>query len=73
MVHEYFKKELEELKVLVRVNPASLTGLELVVTQNGDVEKRKLQFDEEIYDDLQVDGFVPASPLEFNLYLKGLA
>ncbi len=73
MVHEYFKKELEELKVLVRVNPASLAGLELVVTQNGDVEKRKLQFDEEIYDDLQVDGFVPASPLEFNLYLKGLA
>ena len=51
MVHEYFKKELEELKVLVRVNPASLAGLELVVTQNGDVEKRKLQFDEEIYDD----------------------
>ncbi len=73
MVHEYFKKELEELKVLVRVNPASLAGLELVVTQNGDVEKRKLQFDEEIYDDLQMDGFVPASPLEFNLYLKGLA
>lgn len=73
MVHEYFKKELAELKVLVRVNPASLAGLELVVTQNGDVEKRKLQFDEEIYDDLQVDGFVPASPLEFNLYLKGLA
>ncbi len=72
MVHEYFKKELEGLKVLVRVNPASLAGLELVVTQNGDVEKRKLQFDEEIYDDLQVDGFVPASPLEFNLYLKGL-
>ena len=73
MVHEYFKKELEEFKVLVRVNPASLAGLELVVTGSGDVEKRKLQFDEDIYDDLQVDGFVPASPLEFNLYLKGLA
>lgn len=73
MVHEYFKKELEEFKVLVRVNPASLAGLELVVTRSGDVEKRKLQFDEEIYDDLQVDGFAPASPLEFNLYLKGLA
>ena len=73
MVHEYFKKELEGLKILVRINPASLVGLELLVYQNGVIEKRKLQFDEEIHADLEVDGFQQASPLEFNLYLKGLA
>ncbi len=72
VVHEYFKKDLEGLKVLVQVNPASLAGMELVVHKDGDVEKRKLQFDEDIYDDLEADGFEQASALEFNLYLKGL-
>jgi hypothetical protein len=32
-----------------------------------------MEFDPEIFEDLKADGFVEASPLEFNLYLSGLA
>lgn len=72
MVHEYFKKEFDDFKILVQINPASLRALELTVESTGQVSKRKLQFDTDIYEDLSVDGFERSSPLEFNLYLKGL-
>ncbi len=72
MVHEYFKKEFDGFKVLIQINPVSFSGLELTVESSGEIGKRKLQFDPEIYEDLEVDGFEPSSPLEFNLYLKGL-
>ncbi|TRX62062.1 hypothetical protein FNH22_01715 [Fulvivirga sp. M361] len=73
MVHEYFKRNFNGFKVLVQVNPANFSGMELTINNNGTVEKRKMRFDEEIFEDLEEDGFEPASPLEFNLYLKGLA
>ena len=72
-IHEYYKKELPEFKILVRVAPESLQGLELIVSVDGKMEKTKRQFDTEIFDDLAEDEFVKCSPLEFNLYLKGLA
>lgn len=72
VVHEYFKKEFEGFKVLVQVNPIDYRGVELTIQDDGAIEKRKLEFDEEIFDDLAVDEFDSCSPLEFNLYLKGL-
>lgn len=72
-IHEYYKKELPEFKVLVRVAPESLEGLELIVSLDGKMEKTKRQFDTDIFEDLAEDEFVKCSPLEFNLYLKGLA
>ncbi len=71
VVHEYFKKSFEDFTIIVQVNPVNYTGLELTVSGEG-VNKRKLEFDEDIYEDLKVDGFEKASALEFNLYLKGL-
>ena len=73
IVHQYFKKELDGLIVLVKVNPIQLKGTELRVNADGKIESRTLEFDEGILDDLTVDGFEEASPLEFNLYLSGLA
>ena len=73
IVHQYFKKELDGLIVLVKVNPIQLKGTELRVNADGKIESRTLEFDEGILDDLSVDGFEEASPLEFNLYLSGLA
>ena len=73
IVHQYFKKELNGTMVLVKVNPIQLKGIELTVKAGGIVESRSLEFDEAILDDLSKDGFVEASPLEFNLYLSGLA
>jgi hypothetical protein len=73
IVHQYFKKELEEAKILVKVNPIMFTGTEITLFKNGEPEVRELEFDEEIFDDLKADGFEESSPLEFNLYFSGLA
>ncbi len=72
VVHTYFKREFPEFIILVRLNPIDFTGLELTIFPDGNIEKRKLQFDEEIEEDLEADEFKPAGALEFNLYLKGI-
>lgn len=72
IVHQYFKKELDEGTILVQVNPYEFTGTELLISKEGHTQKTEREFDEEIFEDLEADGFEPSSPLEFNLYLKGL-
>ena len=72
IVHQYFKKEIEGSKILVRVNPIHFTGEEITVLPNGESHARELQFDQDIFEDLRVDGFTEASPLEFNLYWNNL-
>ncbi len=73
IVNQYFKKEFDGTKVLVKVNPIHLKGTEITIFSDGNSELRELEFDLEIFDDLKEDGFEAASPLEFNLYLSGLA
>lgn len=73
IVHQYFKKEMEDMTILVRVNPIQYKGLEITLPKVGEPEMRELEFDENIFDDLKVDEFVESSPLEFNLYYSGLA
>ena len=73
IVHEYFKKETGQLKILVRLNPIHWKGTELSVDANGEIDIRELEFDEEIHEDLKADGFQPSSAMEFNLYFSGLA
>jgi hypothetical protein len=73
IVHEYFKKETDQVKILVRLNPIHWKGTELTITTSEKPEVRELEFDEEIREDLKADGFVPASALEFNLHFSGLA
>jgi hypothetical protein len=72
VVHEYFKKELDGYLILLQVNPITFDGLELIIGPEGKREKTKRELDENIYEDLSEDGFITSSPLEFNLYLKGL-
>jgi len=72
IVHQYFKKEIEGSKILVKVNPIHFTGTELIVNESGDLESRDLEFDEQIFDDLKHDGFIEVNALEFNIYLSGL-
>lgn len=73
IVHQYFKKEFEEMTVLVKVNPIQFRGAEITRHKDGRTELRELEFDGEIIDDLKADGFEEASALEFNLYYTGLA
>ena len=72
IVHQYFKKEIDGVKIIVRVNPILFKGTELTIGKDGVVATRDLEFDEDIFADLAADGFEAASPLEFNLYQSGL-
>ena len=72
IVQQYFKKTIEDYTILVQVNPATYEGVELIIHPDGKIEKTRMQYDDEIFEDLAEDEFIPASALEFNLYLKGL-
>jgi hypothetical protein len=71
IVHQYFKKELESSKILVKVNPIHFVGTEITVSSGG-AEMRELEFDAQIFDDLRHDGFAEVNAIEFNLYLAGI-
>jgi len=73
IVHQYFKKDFEDVKILVKVDPIQFKGSEITIPKEGNMEIRNMQFDEQIFDDLKTDGFEACSPLEFNLYESGLA
>ncbi|MDF2157390.1 hypothetical protein [Algoriphagus sp. CAU 1675] len=68
-ISQYFKRVFEDYQVLVMVNPADYTGIELIIHPDGSVEKTEMTFDEEIFEDLEVDEFQTCSPLEFQLQL----
>ena len=72
IVHQYFKREMKDVKIIVKVDPLQFKGTELTILKDGTVEKRNLQFDADIFNDLEVDGFVETGPIEFNLYQNGL-
>jgi hypothetical protein len=73
IVHRYFKKKLAEGTILVKVNPILFKGVEIILSTAGEPQTRELSFDEDIWEDLKVDGFEEASALEFNLFYSGLA
>ena len=70
IVFKYFKRVFDDYQVLVAVNPIDFNGTELIVHPNNKIEITKMQFDEDIYEDLEVDEFKESSPLEFQLYMK---
>lgn len=70
IVFEYFKRVFDDYQVLVSVNPLDYSGTEIIVHPDERVEITKMQYDEEIYDDLAEDEFKKSSPLEFQLYSK---
>jgi hypothetical protein len=73
IVHQYFKKKHEGVLILVKVNPIHYTGTEITIPEGGTPTIAEMQFDADIFEDLKVDEFEECSPLEFNLYLTGLA
>jgi hypothetical protein len=72
IVHQYFKKRIDDIQILLKVNPIQFTGTEITI-QDGELSIRELELDEQIFEDLKADRFEECSPLEFNLYLSGLA
>ena len=72
-IFEYFKKELDEATILVRINPNTFEGLELIVLKNNQIKKTSRTFDKTIYVELEFDEFMSSNPLEFNLRLQGIS
>lgn len=70
IVYKYFKRVFDDYQVLVAVNPIDYSGIELIIHPDERVEKNDMQYDEDIYEDLEVDEFKESSPLEFQLYMK---
>lgn len=68
-IPQYFKRVFDDYRVLVKVDPNDFSGIELIVHPDGRVEKTEMAFDEDIFEDLEVDDFHPGGALEFNLYL----
>ena len=71
IVHQYFRKESGETMILVKVNPIQYTAAEITVSATG-TELREFELDEEFESELAANGYQPAGPMEFNLYLSGL-
>ena len=72
IVHQYFKKEAEGAKILIKVNPIHLRGAEITIDAQGHIEGREIEFGPNIVAELLANGYHEASPLEFNLYDTGL-
>jgi hypothetical protein len=72
IVHQYFKKEDEKGKILLKVNPIHLKGIEIIVPIKGEAESNEIEITGEFETELKEEGFEPTSPLEFNLYWSGL-
>ena len=72
IVHQYFKREFEGFRVLVKVNPIQLNGSEITRYDDGRTEIRDLEFDHDIFEDLKADHFEETSAIEFNLYMAGI-
>ncbi|MEN8248215.1 MAG: hypothetical protein ABFS32_04740 [Bacteroidota bacterium] len=70
VIYEYYKKVIDDATILVRIHPTTFEGLELIVVNESHIKKTEREFDETIYEDLDFDGFIPGSPIEFNLYLS---
>lgn len=66
-ISQYFKRIFDDYQVLVMVNPTDFTGIELIVHPDGKIEKTEMEFDEEIFEDLEADEFQTCSSLEFQL------
>lgn len=66
-ISQYFKRIFDDYQVLVMVNPTDFTGIELIVHPDGKIEKTEMEFDEEIFEDLEADDFQTCSSLEFQL------
>jgi len=72
IVHQYFKKDHNGVKILLKVDPIRLQAIELSIPAKGDPSVRDLEFGTDIEEKIIAAGFEPTGPFEFNLYDAGL-
>lgn len=72
IVHQYFKKEDQGGKTLLKINPIHLSGIEIIIPVKGEPESHEIEVPNTFEAELPKEGYEACSPLEFNLYLNGL-
>lgn len=60
------------MKILLKVDPIRLRGVELTIPDSGEPSAREFDLEPDIFEQLKAEGFSVASPLEFHLYDAGL-
>ena len=72
IVHQYFKKDHNGVKILLKVDPIRLQAIELSISAQGEPSVRDLEFGADMEAKITAAGFVATGPFEFNLYDAGL-
>ncbi len=72
IVHLYFRKEDEEGKSLLKVNPIHMTGTEITIPVNGEPGSEEFEVPADYETLFEKQGYTLCSPFEFNLHLNGL-
>lgn len=72
IVHQYYRKEDQEGKSLLKVNPIHRTAIEIVVPVQGEPESEEIEVPADFEALFLGQGYEPCSPFEFNLYWAGL-
>ncbi|MFN5170385.1 MAG: hypothetical protein ACK5DD_12210 [Cyclobacteriaceae bacterium] len=73
IVHQYYKKETSEATELLKIDPIHYTAVRIILPVNGERSAEEIEVGEHYAAELPAEGFVVASPLEFHLYLNGVA
>ena len=72
IVHQYFRKEDEEGKTLLKINPIHYTGTQIIIPLKGEAEMHDIEVPATFETGLAEEGYQPCNPFEFNLYSSGL-
>jgi hypothetical protein len=72
IVHLYFRKEDQDGKSLLKINPIHLTGIEIVVPNNGEPQTEEFEVPSDYEVDFPKQGYALCTPIEFNLYWSGV-
>lgn len=73
IVHQYYKKETSEATVLVRIDPIHYTAIKITIPKRGERKAEEVDMNEHFAQELEAQGYAAAGPLEFHLYLNGVA
>ncbi len=59
--------------MLLRVDPIHYTAIQITIPKRGERKGEELEMNEHFVKELEAQGYVAAGPLEFHLYLNGVA
>lgn len=59
--------------MLLRIDPIHYTAIQITIPKKGERKGEEIEMNEHFAQELEAQGYVVAGPLEFHLYLNGVA